>query len=351
MLYRYKYLENHKIEKLQTHIEHFFETIYETTKTKFTLTLLHKDFQSMAKSCSSLLLEPLERIFTQFKKLDRPEQKKIYQSFKINNSIEQLCKGEEEPTRHKDLPESLRDEIKKFFTGLYEDLPSRVSFSKQCGDLKQHFKQFCQLNEDALTCPFCGLNDLQNEFDKVRDDYDHYLPKSIYPFNSVNFRNLVPMCKRCNESYKKQEDTLYKEERRRKVFYPYDQNGNEHSITVNAVGNVTDFSNSGFEIELNGPSGFEEELDSWNDIFDIKNRYIGKIKRKFKIWDGAFRRKYKREKEKRKADFNFEEFKQSHLADLEDYGYNDQTFLQKSVFANLYSNPDFEDNLETTIAC
>ncbi len=22
--------------------------------------------------------------------------------------------------------------------------------------------------------------------------YDHYLPKSLYPFNSINFRNLVP---------------------------------------------------------------------------------------------------------------------------------------------------------------
>jgi hypothetical protein len=56
-------------------------------------------------------------------------------------------------------------------------------------------------------CPFCGCE----YFDAPgtpREDLDHYLPKSLYPFAAANLRNLVPMGMKCNERYKLAQDIL-----------------------------------------------------------------------------------------------------------------------------------------------
>jgi hypothetical protein len=70
-------------------------------------------------------------------------------------------------------------------------------------------------------CPFCGCE----YFDApgaVREDLDHYLLKSRYPFAAANLRNLVPMGMKCNERYKQAQDILRDNHGvRRKSFYPY----------------------------------------------------------------------------------------------------------------------------------
>ena len=38
-------------------------------------------------------------------------------------------------------------------------------------------------------CPFCGLGDIKGVHHTKRETYVHYLPKALYPFNSINFRN------------------------------------------------------------------------------------------------------------------------------------------------------------------
>lgn len=52
------------------------------------------------------------------------------------------------------------------------------------------------------TCPYCNENCTYSIYDKgsgkMRAELDHFLPKSIYPFFSLSFYNLIPVCHNCN---------------------------------------------------------------------------------------------------------------------------------------------------------
>jgi hypothetical protein len=56
-------------------------------------------------------------------------------------------------------------------------------------------------------CPFCCC-EYFDASGAPREDLDHYLSKSFYPFATVNLRNLVPMGIKCNERYKLAQDIL-----------------------------------------------------------------------------------------------------------------------------------------------
>lgn len=45
-----------------------------------------------------------------------------------------------------------------------------------------------------MICQPCDINGVHHT---KREAYDHYRPKPLYPFNSVNFRNLAPACHEC----------------------------------------------------------------------------------------------------------------------------------------------------------
>ena len=70
-------------------------------------------------------------------------------------------------------------------------------------------------------CPFCALE----YFDAPgapREDLDHYLAVSRYPFAAANLRNLTPMGMKCNERHKGDGDILRDEAgNRRQSFDPY----------------------------------------------------------------------------------------------------------------------------------
>lgn len=212
MIYPYFYLSGDNIEKLHEYIESFFDEMYKSTNLRFTISLINKDFYALAKKNKTILLTPLKSVYRDFKSLPAPVQKQLYLGFKSNNLIQELCRGVEDPITYKQidlLSKPLSLSLKKLFTSLYIDLINPEIFpSKQ-----KHFIEFKKLNTHAEICPFCGLEPLLNEFDgrdsNRKDDYDHWLSKGKYPFNSVNFKNLVPMCDKCNRRYKLQTDTLF----------------------------------------------------------------------------------------------------------------------------------------------
>ena len=53
-------------------------------------------------------------------------------------------------------------------------------------------------------CPYCNLESIgiDDDQDKLVASYDHYYLKSDYPYLSMSFSNLIPVCKKCNETYK-----------------------------------------------------------------------------------------------------------------------------------------------------
>ena len=133
-------------------------------------------------------------------------------------------------------------------------------------------------------CPFCGIADVKGIYHSKREAYDHFLPKAIYPFNSINFQNLAPACHECNSSYKLSRDPLYHAKNplsqnagnRRKAFYPYQSKG--YAIKFEISLNCLDWTNiqpADITFET-GPDELREELDTWLDVYGIEERYQAK---------------------------------------------------------------------------
>ena len=121
------------------------------------------------------------------------------------------------------------------------------------------------------------------QYHSKREAYDHYLPKALYPFNSINFRNLVPACHHCNSSYKTRKNPAYtptdpaKAAHRRPVFYPYMTAS--HSIELQIDLHHSDIANlTPAHITLHfGPAAIAQEIDTWKDVYGIEERYKSKL--------------------------------------------------------------------------
>ncbi len=62
---------------------------------------------------------------------------------------------------------------------------------------------------NMMVCPGCDGAPPEEETDgAIREDIDHFFPKSLYPFLSIHPLNLTPFCKHCNQDYKKDKDPL-----------------------------------------------------------------------------------------------------------------------------------------------
>jgi len=141
-------------------------------------------------------------------------------------------------------------------------------------------------NHYAMTFdgPTRGYGDIKGMHNTCREAYDHFLPKGIYPFNSVNLRNLAPMCPQCNSSYKlakdpvKHIDPIKKADGgRRKAFYSYAAENPEISVTVMLkTRDMADLSAKDIELTFTSP-GHEEEVEAWKDVFGIEERYKAKL--------------------------------------------------------------------------
>ncbi|WP_312477613.1 HNH endonuclease [Stutzerimonas nitrititolerans] len=230
----------------------------------------------------------VQAIYESFSKLPRREISKIKKWYQANNNIQQICANH--PTaqiaRYSDIAIShkgLGDQLAAFFKELYsQSLLDLAALRAKIGDIDNHYEAFVRVN-DAGKCPFCGINDLLGGYHSKREAYDHYLPKKIYPFNSINFKNLVPACHHCNSSYKTSKDPAYtpkdpaRDTLRRKFFYPY-------ATVPRAIELHVSLQHAGIdqltpaEITLTfGPDAISEEIDTWRDVYAVEERYKAKI--------------------------------------------------------------------------
>ncbi len=352
MIYPYKYLKGHSIGKLHKYIEFFFDEMYKRKSKQFSLSVIHTDFIDLARAKNTLLLTPMKSIYKEFKALGDDEQKFIYKAFKTNNSILSLCNGYKAPLKYSELGSEYKDfkeVVKSFFADLYTEIISKNVYDSQI----DHFIKFRKKNGSNIICPFCGLMPLLSKDDGKdgrKDDYDHWLSKGKYPFNSVNFRNLVIMCGHCNQKYKSQKDTLYLREsktkwKRRKVFYPYNDLL-KPDILVSIDGKVASLEKDNtWQVKLDGPPVYKEEIESWNAIFDIKDRYRNKIKERYKkVWYEQVVILYK--KKKGTAGFDFNGFRTEIYNGLKPFHLQESSIIEKAYYDYLFSDADCEKNLK-----
>jgi 5-methylcytosine-specific restriction endonuclease McrA len=228
----------------------------------------------------------VERIYGLFATLSPCQVEQLRLWYRANNSIEQVCANDPMSPikRYEDFPVELKktcDQLGAFFKGLYSNL-DLAPLRKWIGNIDDHYEKFMKRNT-AGKCPFCGINDLLGEYHSKREAYDHYLPKALYPFNSINFRNLVPACHHCNSSYKTSRDPAYTPKdparavHRRAIFNPYKTGS--HSIELQITLQHSDIAKlTPTDITLQfGPPAITQEIETWKDVYGIEERYRAKL--------------------------------------------------------------------------
>lgn len=221
----------------------------------------------------------VERIYGHFAALSDPQINQIKVWYQANNDIERACAND--PAVHiakyaaiMPVYQALGEQLAQFFKGLYDNIDV-AALRQKIGDIDDHYRHFMQAN-DLGKCPFCGIGDVKGVHHTKREAYDHYLPKALYPFNSINFRNLAPACHECNSTYKLGKDPLNSPAGRRRAFYPYANVAHSIDIKVELVkSDVDKLTRADVRLEF-GPAVLMEQIETWKEVYGIEERYKAK---------------------------------------------------------------------------
>lgn len=228
------------------------------------------------------LKKDIDSIYSDCAKLSILSKNKIRNAFISNNQIERLCNKEVNLVSLSELPKVVEKKMKPFFEKLYKDLLDKKlsPISKM-----EYYKEIQKLNR-FTNCPCCGIMPFEGETSKNREDLDHFFPKAHFPFASINFNNLSPLCGKCNRDNKKEDNPILKKDgKSRGVYYPYQKELTNIKIEVQLSNDFTSIiqdilvnnlnpkiSKKQIKITLTGTQ--QEKVDTWDDLYNIKNRYF-----------------------------------------------------------------------------
>lgn len=285
MLFPYKFLADHGIYKLQELMDELFLEVWckATPEIIYNEDILSKGVKELFEVCKGggrkdYFGEPVKEIYEIFQRLNKDEIDLLENAYISNNFIQELCEFTDDisPFYYDQLVsinKELGEKFNEFHNNLYEHVINLKPVEEKTGYFVSHYKDFLGINKNI--CPFCGMNRIKSKYQSGRESYDHFLPRNKYPFNSINFRNLSPMCRECNERpYKGTKDPLFNQDKkRRKAFYTYcEVERDEIKITID-LGSTDVFNLTPENIKLSFTCpGYEEEVETWLDIFGIEER-------------------------------------------------------------------------------
>lgn len=297
MLFPYKYVP-HKMDKMQRFVNFIFYQVWcrAPKSGSFCLDLFDANpklkevmhdfyFTDPQPKSAKFFYDHVESIYSLFAILPRKDIKQFKRWYQGNNNIPKVCANDPAThlVRYTDIPsqhEALSNNLATFFKGLYDNVDI-AALKKKIGSIDEHYKAF-MVENTVGKCPFCGISDMLGANHTPREAYDHYLPKKIYPFNSINFRNLVPACHHCNSSYKTSKDPAFTPKdpvraiHRRKVFYPYATSGHNIEVTIDiSKPDVDHLERTDIQLAF-GPPTINEEIETWKDVYGIDERYKAK---------------------------------------------------------------------------
>jgi hypothetical protein len=299
MLFPYRYIA-HPLEQMQDFVDFIFHEVwckapdaeygihlYESNEClhRIMAELIRLDLAGKMKdgSAAKFFYDGVNEIFNEFKMLTEDEIADYTLKFDANNKIEALCNGDDGlmPVTYESLnpaKAALNKKIGEFFKKLYSSGFFDLQIVKEnIGvTLGDYYRSFVRNNDDGV-CPFCGILPIDGEYDPTREAFDHYLPKSKYPFNSVNLKNLSPSCNKCNSGNKRDKDPLHDEQNhRRKAFFPFCEEQPHIDISVSIK--EKKWSTLTPETVTVGihSADFPDETDTWNKLFYIEQRYAAK---------------------------------------------------------------------------
>jgi len=231
-----------------------------------------------------------EAVFMAYKALDARGRTLVRRAAQNNNAVEDLC------SKKSVHLQNLRIQQKAIHTGL--TLLFKHLWSKVLGkdpEFRTHYEKFITGNDMIVVCPFCGCERYEDLQGGVRNPYDHYLCKCRYPLATLNFRNLVPMCERCNRNPGKgSKDVIHTDRaqtQRRYAFYPYGQIPHVSvTLTQRSPGTLRHDPEWTVQLRVAGNSATtREKINTWITVFDLPRRYGARINGGARTWIGEFR--------------------------------------------------------------
>lgn len=146
-----------------------------------------------------------------------------------DTKIENLLLGEIECLRSaiQEIGQITDDNVKTAFGYLYEKFTNRnigKSWAEKIG---------------VKICPYCNRNYIFTlRYLGVRPQYDHFFPKSLYPYLALSMYNLIPCCAICN-SAKHDADTYDNNLSEENFIYPFrDSYGEQFSFKITNGDNI-----------------------------------------------------------------------------------------------------------------
>ncbi|WP_347917130.1 hypothetical protein [Paracoccus marcusii] len=298
MLFPYTYVP-HKMDRMQRFVNFIFYQVWcRARKTKkYNLDLFDANpplkevmtaFAYSHSKAGDRFSAQVQAIYESFSELSHKEVAQFKRWYQGNNDLEKVCAKSSSAhlARYTDISiiySDISEQLAAFFKNLYSpSLLDLAALRAKIGDIDDHYHTFVKVNKSGK-CPFCGINDLMIEYNSRREAYDHYLPKALYPFNSINFRNLVPACYHCNSSYKTSKNPAYTPKdpmggtQRRAVFFPYRSatDAIELHVTLHHS-NIVNLQPADISLQF-GPDLIAEEIETWKDVYGIEERFKAKF--------------------------------------------------------------------------
>lgn len=331
MLRTYKPLDDHTIFIYQTHTQHLICDVWcNAIDGQSCQDLLTEEFETIYLA-RDWVKTAADEIYETCKGLTNDERATIREAFFLNNDIESLCEGLAIPIELNTLHPVVEQRMKPLLVRFYNELIS----SKEKLD---YYNKLVKNNYNYDFCPCCGLIRIESDESPFREDNDHYLPKAEYPFASVNFTNLPPVCSKCNKKWKTVKNPF---ENGKKSYYPFKPLDNEFEISIT----INDSDSTDY-LALNEPEvviGFNnaaDKVDTWNWLFGINTRYNEEVrqfsKSELRILANRFRRN-----EERKQGMSYQDILNDVIGDYVLDKYDDRKFLKASFLREMLNKPEW----------
>jgi hypothetical protein len=200
-----------------------------------------------------------------------------------NNDIQALCTCDphKPPVTYVEIEIidlELKTALKAFCTSLFETVIDLSAVARQIGQIDSHYATFLGKNKEDK-CAYCGYSDIMGVHRTRRDAYDHFLPKGINPFSSVN-SEISPQCVTSAipaSSCRNILSAVRPQERAGKAFYSYADVSPGITISVTLkTKDITKLLPNEIDLQITAP-GRVEEVETWKEVFGIEERYKDKL--------------------------------------------------------------------------
>ena len=198
-----------------------------------------------------------------YESLTPPDRKIAHDALLAHNRLPDNLQGLVHCVPKSDLPLAIRQSVSELFEYAFKLLT-------ELGCRDEQYKILYSASPWKV-CPFCGMH-LLDGVGAPREDLDHYLPRSKYPFCGANLYNLAPMCSRCNRSYKRTKDVIYDDQLMSQSRASDPFSGPVFRICLNNTPPYDGTTLSpNWHVEIMDQC---EEAYTWNRVFSIKERYL-----------------------------------------------------------------------------